>query len=69
MNAPFDQGYFIGTDSSQLPADGWQEIFNSDAAIYGGDNVGNNSATLQANGGQINAVIPAHGFIVLQRVS
>ena len=68
-DAPFASGYVIGTDASRLPAGGWLEIFNSDAAIYGGDNVGNGGATLQVNGGQINAVIPAHGFVVLEKTS
>jgi len=68
-DAPFDQGYFIGTDSWRLPAGGWQEVFNSDAAIYGGDNVGNSSAILQVNSGQMNAVIPARGFVVFVKVS
>ena len=66
---PFGQGYFISTDSWRLPAGGWRETFNSDAAIYGGDNEGNSSATLQVNDGQINAVIPAHGFVVFEKVS
>ena len=66
---PFVQGYFISTDSWRLPAGGWRETFNSDAAIYGGDNEGNSSATLQVNDGQINAVIPAHGFVVFEKVS
>ena len=68
-DAPFNHGYVIWTDSSRLPAGGWQEIFNSDAAIYGGDNVGNSGATLQVNSGQINAVIPAHGFVILEKLS
>jgi 1,4-alpha-glucan branching enzyme len=68
-DAPFSQGYFISTDPSRLPPGGWQEIFNSDAAVYGGDNVGNGGSTLQVNAGQINAVIPAHGFIVLQKMN
>jgi 1,4-alpha-glucan branching enzyme len=65
----FAQGYVIGTDSWRLPSGGWQEIFNSDAAIYGGDNVGNGGATLQVNNGQINAVLSAHGFVVFEKVS
>ncbi len=68
-DAPFSQGYVIGTDSWRLPAGGWQEIFNSDAAIYGGDNVGNGGATLPVANGQINAVIPARGFVVFEKVS
>jgi len=68
-DAPFDHGYVFGTDPSRLPAGGWQEIFNSDATVYGGDNVGNGHATLQVNAGQMNAVIPAHGFVVFEKVS
>jgi 1,4-alpha-glucan branching enzyme len=65
----FSNGYVVGTDSWRLAAGGWQEIFNSDAAVYGGANVGNGGATLPVNNGQINAVIPAHGFVVFQKVS
>ena len=68
-DAPFDHGYIVWTDSWRLPAGGWQEIFNSDAAIYGGDNMGNGGKTLQVNGGVINAVIPARGFVVFEKVS
>jgi len=67
-DAPFDHGYVISTDPSRLPEGGWQEVFNSDAAVYGGDNVGNAGATLPVSGGQINAVIPAHGFVVFEKV-
>ena len=68
-DAPFDHGYVIATDPGRLPAGGWREIFNSDAAIYGGNNVGNGGTTLSVNSGQINAVIPARGFAVFQKVS
>jgi 1,4-alpha-glucan branching enzyme len=68
-DAPFDNGYIIATDPSRLPDGGWREIFNSDAAIYRGDNVGNGGATLQVNSGEINTVIPAHGFVVFNKVS
>ena len=68
-DSAFAQGYVIATDSWRLPAGGWQEIFNSDAAIYRGDNVGNGGATLPVNNGQINAVIPAHGFVVFEKIS
>lgn len=66
---PFAQGYVIATDSSRLPPGGWREIFNSDSASYGGDNVGNGGATLQVSNGQINAVIPAHGFVVFEKTN
>jgi 1,4-alpha-glucan branching enzyme len=68
-DTPFANGYMIGTDSWRLPVGGWQEIFNSDATLYGGSNVGNGGATLQVNNGQINSVVPANGFVVFQKVS
>jgi 1,4-alpha-glucan branching enzyme len=68
-NLPFAGGYAIQTDPARLPAGGWTEVFNSDSALYGGDNVGNGGATLAAANGQINAVIPANGFVVLQKTS
>jgi 1,4-alpha-glucan branching enzyme len=68
-DAPFAQGYIVNTDPSRLPAGGWRETFNSDAAVYGGDNVGNSGATLQVSGGQVNTIIPAHGFVVLEKAS
>jgi 1,4-alpha-glucan branching enzyme len=68
-DTPFDHGYFIGTDPWRLPAGAWQEVFNSDAAIYGGDNVGNGGSTLALSGGEINAVIPAHGFVIFEKVA
>jgi 1,4-alpha-glucan branching enzyme len=67
-DTPFQQGYVIATDPSRLASGGWQEVFNSDAAIYGGANIGNAGATLQAAGGQINALIPAHGFTIFAAV-
>ena len=48
---------------------GWKEVFNSDASIYGGDNTGNYGTTLSVQNGAINAIVPAHGFVVLQKVS
>ena len=32
--------------SLAIPDAGWKEIFNSDAAIYGGQNVGNSGAMI-----------------------
>ena len=66
-DAPFDHGYVISTDPSRLPTGGWRELFNSDATIYGGNNIGNCGATLQVNNGEINAVIPAHGFVIFEK--
>jgi 1,4-alpha-glucan branching enzyme len=68
-DAAFPNGYVIGTDPSRLPSGGWQEVFNSDAAAYGGASVGNGGGVLQINNGQINAIIPAHGFVVFKKVN
>lgn len=68
-DTPFSNGYVISTDSWRLQSGGWREVFNSDAAIYGGDNVGNAGATLPVTGAQINAIVPAHGFVVFETMS
>lgn len=67
-DAPFDHGYVIWADPARLPSGGWQEIFNSDAERFGGNNVGNCGLTLQVNNGVINAVVPARGFVVFEKV-
>lgn len=66
-DSAFTQGYGIATDPWRLPAGGWQEVFNSDAAAYGGSNVGNSSATLPVSNGVINTIIPARGFVVFEK--
>jgi len=66
-NQPFDRGYAISKDSAGIPDGGWKEIFNSDAAIYGGRNLGNSGALIPSSGGRIEVVIPAVGFVVLVR--
>jgi len=65
-NRPFDRGYVFS--GLRIPAGGWQEIFNSDAAAYGGNNVGNSGRTLACNGGQFEAIVPANGVVVFKRV-
>ena len=64
-NAPFASGYTIQKDALGIPAGNWKEIFNSDAAAYGGNNVGNMSGIISSSPGQINCVLPAAGFVVL----
>jgi 1,4-alpha-glucan branching enzyme len=64
-NAPFATGYVIEKDSLAIPSAGWREIFNSDAADYGGQNIGNGGATIQSNQGRLGVVVPANGLIVL----
>lgn len=64
-NHPFGSGYTLET--SRLGDGQWREIFNSDAQIYGGDNVGNFGAIILSLNGHIHVVIPANGFVVLQK--
>jgi 1,4-alpha-glucan branching enzyme len=61
-NRPFESGYTIDGI-----ADGtWREVFNSDAALYGGWNDGNAGADLPSQSGQFTAVIPRAGFVVFR---
>jgi 1,4-alpha-glucan branching enzyme len=64
-NDPFGSGYTI--ENSRLGDGQWREIFNSDAQIYGGDNVGNFGEMIPSLNGHIHVVIPANGFVVLQK--
>ena len=68
-DSPFGSGYAIATDPSRLLTGEWREVFNSDATIYGGANVGNGGAVLPVNNGQVYAIIPAHGFVVFDKAS
>lgn len=60
---PFADGYVI--ENGQLEGGLWREIFNSDSAIYGGDNIGNGGRDLVCADGTIDLVIPFAGFVVL----
>jgi 1,4-alpha-glucan branching enzyme len=66
-NAAFASGYVIAKDQLAIPDGRWKEVFNSDAAAYGGGNVGNHGATLPSAGGRLDVVLPASGFVVLVR--
>ena len=46
----------------------WREIFNSDAEIYGGDNVGNVGGIIENDNGTFECGIPARGFVVFQKL-
>jgi 1,4-alpha-glucan branching enzyme len=65
-NHVFDQ-YVIQTDPWRLADAQWRELFNSDAAIYGGDNVGSFGADLPAGNGRIQLRLPANGLVVLEK--
>jgi 1,4-alpha-glucan branching enzyme len=66
-NQPFaSPGYLFHSD--RIAAGRWREIFNSDAAQFGGDSIGNLGATLDARTGAFECVVPANGVLVFQRV-
>ena len=67
-NTAFTGGYVIEKDLLAIPNASWKEIFNSDAAIYGGQNIGNGGATIPSAEGRLNAVIPAGGFVVFTKM-
>jgi 1,4-alpha-glucan branching enzyme len=67
LNKRAFDAYVIQTDAGRLPDGGWRELFNSDAAIYGGDNVGNLGADLPAGGGRIQLRVPANAILILQK--
>ena len=67
-NRPFADGYVLRSDPGRLPSGLWRETFNSDAAIYGGRNLGNFGADLPSQDGRIDLRIPANGVLVLQRL-
>jgi len=61
---PFSSGYAI-----DAVADGmWREVFNSDAALYGGWNDGNGGADLPSSSGRFTAVLPRAGFVAFRRL-
>jgi len=64
-NQPFSAGYWVYHSSLE---DGlWREVFNSDAAVYGGNNIGNSGGTIMTRGGYIGPALPYSGFVVFQR--
>ncbi len=63
-NTSFANGYVIEKDLLSIPNAAWKEIFNSDAAIYGGRNMGNWGAIILSSQGRLNVVIPASGFVM-----
>jgi 1,4-alpha-glucan branching enzyme len=63
-NAPFSSGYWIY--SPNTPDGIWREVFNSDAASYGGHNIGSAGGIVQSHAGYVGPVIPANGFVVFR---
>jgi 1,4-alpha-glucan branching enzyme len=63
-NRPFSSGYAIDGVADGM----WREVFNSDAALYGGWNDGNGGADLPSSSGRFSAVLPRAGFVVFRRL-
>lgn len=61
-NRPFESGYVI--ESPRFGNRVWREVFNSDSAIYGGNNIGNFGMTISSINDRINVVIPSNGTVV-----
>lgn len=64
-NHPCDSGYLV--ENLRIPDGLWREAFNSDAARFGGDNVGNHGADVLSTGGRFLAAVPANGFVVFRK--
>ena len=60
------EAYALRAD--RLPDARWRELFNSDAALYGGANVGNGGADLPSQGGALTLCLPACGFLVFAQI-
>ncbi|MBL8660156.1 MAG: alpha amylase C-terminal domain-containing protein, partial [Rhodospirillales bacterium] len=63
-NAAYADGYVLR--SAGLTDGRWREIFNSDAAQYGGGGIANDGE-LAALGGALTVRLPANGVVVLER--
>ena len=67
-NQPFLDGYILQTDPARMPDGTWREVFNSDAADYGGAGVGNFGADISAAGGRIQVRVPANGVLIFEKI-
>jgi 1,4-alpha-glucan branching enzyme len=65
-NAPYAAGYWLA--SHRFGEGEWAEVLNSDAAQYGGWNIGNAGAPRRSQNGALNVVLPASGVVVLQKL-
>ncbi len=65
-NEPFDNpGYLF--NAGRIPGGQWREIFNSDAAVFNGNNVGNTGGVVDNSPGWLECVVPANGLVVFKR--
>jgi 1,4-alpha-glucan branching enzyme len=66
-NRPFaSPGYDFHAD--RIPGGRWCEVFNSDAAVFGGDGIGNRGEEIETRPGALQCVVPGNGVVVFQRI-
>ncbi|KAF1835677.1 glycoside hydrolase [Decorospora gaudefroyi] len=63
-NSAFSNGYTVWKDATAIPNGTWKEVFNSDSAFYGGQNIGNYGQAIQVTTNRLNVVLPANSFVV-----
>lgn len=66
-NQPFSSPNYH-FESDKIKESVWREVFNSDAEQFGGDNVGNFGADIQAKNGSFSCVIPANSVVAFKRL-
>jgi 1,4-alpha-glucan branching enzyme len=66
-NQPFNRPSYVFTGIDRIPGGRWREVFNSNAAAFGGDNVGNYGAEITTAANYLECVVPANAVLVFQR--
>lgn len=65
-NSHFSFGYTI--NSSNITPGRWREVFNSNSAIYGGDDMGNGGRVIFSNAGSFNCIIPKNSVMIFVKI-
>jgi 1,4-alpha-glucan branching enzyme len=66
-NHPFNRPSYVFR-AERIPGGRWREVFNSDAAAFWGDGVGNRDADVTTSPGVLECVAPANAVVVFRRV-
>lgn len=64
-NHAFENGYVI--QHAAIGESAWKEVFNSDDTVYGGWGINNQNLNVRSASNEVTVVLPAAGFVVLQR--
>ena len=67
-NHPFNNPSCMVHSGRIAPAR-WREVFNSDAEIFGGNNVGNAGGECICEAGRFSCALPSNGFVVFERMN